>query len=489
MPRNIFYIACLSVLLISAGVAQPTLQVRPPATPAAEAAPAPEAVSAPEKTIELTVPKGAPLEIGLDGNIRVKKAGQEIHGRILQPVYAFDRLVVPAGTDVTGHISKIEPLSHKKRVFGILNGDLTPARTVTVEFNELKLADGKRIPFQALITPGSGRPIQLVNAKDDAKKKGVQDAAAKKIDEAKQQARETWNQAMRQVKEPGKMRRLQQYAVAQLPARPQYLRAGTVYFAELQQPLDFGNEEISPSRVSFLGTPPPNGSLVHALLVTPLSSATAQKGADVEAVLSQPLFDGDRLILCEGSRLKGTVVQARPAHRWRHNGQLRVVFRELVPPDGVQQKIVAGLESVQAGRDEHIKLDSEGGAEATTSKTRYLSTGLTLALTTAAFRQHNDADDVANGQGNSGVAGGTAGFKLVGMALTLAIHSQPVGMAMGAYGSARSVYSHFIAKGRDVVFAKNTPMEISLGSPHKPVLPPPQAESPQPESPAAVPKP
>src|SRR5215470_4676448 len=191
LTRNVFCVVCLSVFLHSVGVAQPTSQVRPPAAPAPDAAPAPEPVPAPEKTIALTVPKGAQLEIGLDGNIRVKKAGQEIHGRILQPVYAFDRLVGPAGSDVTGHISKIEPLSHKKRVFGILNGDLTPARIVAVEFTELKLADGKRIPFQALITPGSGKPIQLVSAKDDRKKRGVQDAATKKIDEAKHQARDT----------------------------------------------------------------------------------------------------------------------------------------------------------------------------------------------------------------------------------------------------------------------------------------------------------
>jgi hypothetical protein len=267
------------------------------------------------------------------------------------------------------------------------------------------------------------------------------------------------------------MRRLEQYAVSQLPARPQYLRAGTVYFAELDQPLDFGSEVITAGRIASLGTPPPAGSLVHALLVTPLSSATTQKGAEVEAVLSQPLFDGDRLILCEGSRLKGAVVQAKPARRWHHNGQLRIIFRELVPPDGVQQKVVASLESVQAGRDDHVKLDSEGGAEATSPRTRYVSTALTLALTTAAFRQHEDADDAANGQANNGAAGGIAGFKLVGLALAATVKSQPFGMAMGAYGSARSVYSHFIAKGRDVVFAKNTPMEISLGAPRKPPLP------------------
>jgi hypothetical protein len=146
--------------------------------------------------------------------------------------------------------------------------------------------------------------------------------------------------------------------------------------------------------------------------------------------------------------------------------------------------VVAGLENVQAGRNEHVKLDSEGGAEATSPRTRYASTALTLALTTAAFRQHTDADDPTSGEANDGVAGGTAGFKLVGLALSLAIKSQPVGMAMGAYGSARSVYSHFIAKGREVVFAKNTPMEISLGAPRKPVL-----TAPQPGSPTTEPKP
>lgn len=467
---RIFGFFSFTTLLASVGISQEALLTRP--EPRAE----------PESTIALTVPKGAPLEIALRENVHVKKAGQEIHGRILQPVYAFDKLVIPAGTEVKGRIAKIDDISRKKRVFGILNGDLTPAHKIDVEFSELQLADGRRIPLQAMVTPGSGQSIQLVSAKgnDEGKKKnGLEDAATKKVDEAKQQARQTWDQAMKQVKEPGKFRRLEQYAVAQLPVRPQYLHAGTVYFAELEQPLDFGKESLNPGAISLssLGALPMERSLVHALLVTPLSSASSQKGDPVEAVLSQPLFDGDRLVLAEGSMLKGNVVQVRPATRWHHNGQLRIVFREMVPPGGMQQTVVTGLESIQAGRNQHVKLDSEGGAEATSPKTRYASVALSLALTAGAFRQHNDADDAASGQSGDGVAGGIAGFKLVGMALTLAIKSQPVGMAMGAYGSARSVYSHFIAKGRDVVFPKNTPMEISLGAPHRPVLPAPEPGS------------
>lgn len=425
---------------------------------------------APVQMIALKVARNTPLQIALDREVRIRKAGQPIHGRLVQPIYAFDRLVVPAGTEVDGHIARIESMSRKKRGLGILNADFTPARKVDVEFNQLVLAQGQTIPFKAVVAPGSGQVLQLVSAKDGKKKKSASSSASEKIDEAKQEARRQWQEAIRQIKEPGKVHRLERYAISQLPARPQYLDAGTVYFAELQEPLEFGSEPFTPQMAASIGTAIPQGSLIHALLVTPLNSATTKKGAEVEAVLSQPLFSGDRLILPEGSKLKGIVLQARPASRLHHNGQLRIAFRQIVPPDGVSQKIVASLESVEAGKDGNVKLDSEGGAEASTPKTRYLSTALSLALATTAMRQHNDADDA--GRSQPGVGGGAAGFKLVGIALSFAIKSQSFGMAMGAYGASRSVYTHFIARGQDVVFPQNTIMEIGIGSRGKTVLQP-----------------
>jgi hypothetical protein len=421
-------------------------------------------------TIALTVARNTPLQIALDREVRIRKVGQPIHGRLVQPVYAFDRLVVPAGAEVDGHIARIEGISRKKRTLGILNADFTPARKIEVEFDQLVLAEGRKIPFNAVITPGSGQVMHMVSTADEKKRKTGKDAAAEKIGEAKQEVKRQWRDAMKQIKEPGKVHRLERYAFSQLPARPQYLDAGTLYFAKLQEPLDFGSEPLTPEMVASIGTAIPQGSLIHALLVTPLDSATTKKGADVEAVLAQPLFDGNRLILPEGSRLKGVVLQARPARRLHHNGQLRIAFRQVVPPDGVAQKVVASLESVQAGQDEHVKLDSEGGAEASTPKTRYLSTALSLALASTSFHQHTDADDA--GQSHNGAAGGAAGFKLVGIALGLAVKSQPFGMAMGAYGASRSVYSHFIARGQDVVFPANTLMEVGIGSRGKTVLQP-----------------
>ncbi|HEY6273940.1 MAG TPA: hypothetical protein VIX19_18315 [Terriglobales bacterium] len=462
-------LTCFIVLAACTTIAAAQDSVPPPAA----------ADSTPPQTIALTVGKNAPLAVGLDQEVRVKDVGQAVHGRLVQPIYAFDQLIVPAGTEVRGHIARIESISGKKRVLGILNADFTPARTVKVEFNELVLADGRQIPFHAVVTPGSGQVMRLVTTKNDKKKNRTKDAASEKIDEAKQEAKRHWQAAMKQIREPDKVHRLERYAISQLPVRPQYIQPGTLYFAELEEPLDFGSEAVTPQLVASIGTALPQGSLIHALLVTPLDSATTKKGAEVEAVLAQPLFDGDRLILPQGSRLTGLVLEARPARRLHHNGQLRIVFRQIVPPDGLPQTVVASLEGVQAGKDAHVKLDSEGSAEASTPKTRYLSTALSLALASASFRQHTDADD--DGQSHPGVAGGVGGFKLVGLALSFAVKSQPFGMAMGAYGASRSVYSHFIARGQDVVFPKNTSMEIGIGSRGKTVLSPPALESSQPE--------
>src|SRR5437879_9731949 len=177
----------------------------PTPAPSPAAAPAPAAPLAnPSQTIALTVPKGTPLQVGLDQEVRVQKVGQPVHGRVVQPVYAFDRLVVPVGTEVTGQITQIEDISGKKRTLAILNADFTPARKIEVEFNELALADGKHIPLRTVVTPGSGQVIQLVSAGENEKKKTVKDAASEKMKEAKQEAKRAWQDARKQVKEPGK---------------------------------------------------------------------------------------------------------------------------------------------------------------------------------------------------------------------------------------------------------------------------------------------
>jgi type IV secretory pathway VirB10-like protein len=424
----------------------------------------------PPQTVALTVVKGSPLQIALEEELVVKKVGQVVHGRVVEPVYAFDHIVVPAGSKVTGKVTKIEGLPGGKRTLAALNADFTPVRKVEVGFDELVLSDGRHLILHTHVTPGSGQILELVTAanakdKDKEKKNAVKDMASQKTNEAKQRAHQQWDNAMKQLKTPGKVHRLERYGEAQSPVHRQFIPAGTAYFAELEEPLEFGSETMTVPMASSIGSALPEGSVVHARLVTPLSSATSHKGQNVEAVLSQPLMDGGTLILPQGSRLKGSVKQAVPARRMKKNGQLRIAFSEVVPPDGIEQKVVSTLEAVQAGKNANVKLDAEGGAEATTSKTRYLGTAVSLGLAMMSAGHGRDRDgDGGGGGGGSGAAGGVSGFKLVGMVMGALVRSRAFGTTMGAYGAAVSVYSNFMARGHEVEFPKNTAMQIGIGT-------------------------
>ena len=214
------------------------------------------------------------------------------------------------------------------------------------------------------MTPGSGQVMQFVTAPEKDSKKTVKDVASQKTEQAKQQARTKEQRDEGARRRPERTRhRLERYAQAQLPVHPQYIPAGTVDFAELEDPLDFGSETLPAEKANSIGGDLPEGSVVHARLLTALSSASATKGQEAEAVLARPLFDCDRLLYPQGSRLLGTVSQVQPARRLKKNGQLRIAFHQVVLPDGIEQKVEAALVGVQAGQDANLKLDSEGGAE------------------------------------------------------------------------------------------------------------------------------
>src|ERR1700730_548273 len=148
---------------------------------------------APLQSVALSIPTGTPLQVALDQEIHVKKVGQPIHGRIVEPVYAFDYIVIPIGSEVTGQVTKIGEISGGKRTAAVLDADFTPERKVEVNFDDLVLADGRHFRLQSTVPPGSGQAIHFVAAAEGKeKKKGVKDAASEKTKQAKEQARQQW---------------------------------------------------------------------------------------------------------------------------------------------------------------------------------------------------------------------------------------------------------------------------------------------------------
>ncbi len=460
VTQAIFLICLCSTLLWGQ-----TLKARPADSPAQPS----RSVSLPAEisSVPLTVPPGTPLKVVLDSEVRVRGVGQAVHGKTTESVYAFDRLLIPAGTVVNGRVSAIDGVPGKTRAFDAMDANFSPARHVHVRFDELVMSDGTHLALQTVASPAPDGVLRFVSANEKAAGKNkVQDAASKKVGAMRQAIHQQWSDLQKQIHEPGKAHKLKRIVLAQLPVHPQYIDAGTSFNANLLQPLDFGTEAVTPEALTEIGAPPPSGSVVHARLDTALSSATAKKGDPVEAVITEPLIASNHLILPEGSVISGSVVEVAPARRLGRNGQLRISFHQVAPPSGIEQKVETNLEGVAVAKGQHLKLDSEGGAQVTTPRTRYLITGIQVMLAASQASPDRDAGQGGQsvGETGSGAASGASGFKFVGMIVGIAAHSRVVSAGFGSYGAAMSIYYHFLARGRDVVYPKDMAMAISLGT-------------------------
>jgi len=143
------------------------------------------------------------------------------------------------------------------------------------------------------VTPGSGGVLQFVAAGDvqgQGKLAAGKKAAKGKLAQTRQSIKDQIQMAKDQIHSPNKMHRLERLALAQSPYRPQYIEPGTAFNADLKEPINFGNEQLKSESLTAIGTQPPSGSVVHAWLATPLSSATSKTGDNVEVVISQPLL-------------------------------------------------------------------------------------------------------------------------------------------------------------------------------------------------------
>jgi hypothetical protein len=452
----------------------------------AEESRAAEVEPAAPATIPLTIPTGTPLRIALDQRSRINHPGEVVHGKVVETVYAFDQQVIPAGSVATGHVKSIASVSGLRRTMAYANGDFSPFHRYEVTFDMVTLPDGTQRPITTTVMPGTAEVVHLVS--NPAKQKGAAGRASDrakseakgKIQEAKEQARESWGK----LTAPGKMHRLKEFLLAQSPYRRQYVQPGTRFVAELEAPLEFGATTRTSEQLAAVGSEPVPDSTLKARLVAEVSSATATRGTPVNAVLTEPLYSPThQLILPANSRLIGQVIKAKSARKLHRNGELRVVFERIETSEEAMhalaqlqlqaqaqaersQAMIGNLEGVEVDRHANMHLDEEGGAHTTDSKTRYLSTGLAVLLAAAA--SHTEAERGTTETAGPGVrtAAGGSGFRLTGALLSLVAKSTPVSMAIGAYGASASIYANFLSRGHDVVLPKDTPLEIGFGAPH-----------------------
>ncbi|HEV2287983.1 MAG TPA: hypothetical protein VGR81_03425 [Candidatus Acidoferrales bacterium] len=416
--------------------------------------------SMPPLEVDLVVPEGIPLRVMLKKTIPVKEPGQAVIAYVTEAVYAFDRIVIPKGSEVDGHITQLVSPSGFKRTGNYLNADFSSHRRVEVTFDTLVLADGTRMSLLTRVVPDAGPVVKLeANPQKSSEVKRARGMISRQV-----------HGTLAALKPSTLWRHAKSFLWGELPYHKQKLVEGTVFDAELVRPLDFGLALIPPEEMGAMGQIPAESSEAYARLDKTLSSATAQVGWSVEAILTRPVFSkNEKLLLPAGSQLQGSVVKVRPARWFHRNGQLHFNLIRVVLPSGTPQPVEMALEGIEVAKSSNIQMDSEGSTRvASNSKSRVLNTALSIAIANSTL----DADSGhagATATSENRPLGGVLGFKLVGLAVSLAARYPPLSQAMGFAGAGRSVYSNFFSRGKDLVLPKDTPIEVSFGEHRKPM--------------------
>jgi hypothetical protein len=359
----------------------------------------------------------------------------------------------------------------------IVRGDFTPLKVAQVQFNRIRLPDGRTIDITTTSSAGLGsiyvepKPPKPKHGKTDKRTGPSRKSFARLKTIAKQKAESVANGRTRGlfalVHAPDRKEWIEQFLCSKIPYHPQWYPRGARFDALLEQPVDFGSVQVPRSEIGEAKAGPANEQTADLRLSETISSADASAGDPIHAVLEEPVFSADHhLILPEGTDFTGKVTLAKRARLFHRGGKLRFTFNQIkTPPEltdliAANQRTHAQLDAVEQ-KSTKVAVDTEGTAKAMESKTRFLRplvAGLVAAksLDNDAGKVHANAGASANYSGRS--LGGFSGFGLFG---TLAVKApKPVGSALGLYGLAWSAYSTVVSRGRDVVFEKDAAIEI-----------------------------
>ena len=414
------------------------------------------------QTAEL-IPAGVPLRVALDKSYSLK-VGTRLEGHLTEPVYLIDHVAIPADSKVFGTITGKHSVSRSVRTAAMFNGDLTPLKNADVTFSELETPDGRHFNIDTDTTERTTKVVRMASP-DGAPRRSLGQRIASAFRWTKRETASAFSA-------PHKMDTAKQALYAQVPVHPQELWAGTQFDAELKQPLELTGQDVpAPVEAADLGGLKLTGD-IEARLVDPVDSSTATAGMPVEAVLTQPLFENDpatavqvaegtvpaqtqahgKLLLPAGTHLIGSVVEAKPAGMFGHNGSLRLTFRKVELPAGDERLVHGRVIAAESVKSDRVQIDEEGQMKAN-GGSRFLA-----PITLGSLAAVSDS----TGAGLIKEAMTSNGLDLLTRVIGTASSNGGLISGFAYYEVGKVVFDTWIARGHEVAFAKNTRLEIEL---------------------------
>src|SRR5258707_1667142 len=126
-----------------------------------------------DATVELVVERGRPLRVVLAESSTVSRVGQPVTATLVEPVYAYDRIVIPGGAQVVGRVAALESPSKATRARSMLAGDFSPHRVIQLQFDSI-VRNGIAVPMRTIAKNGAVHvKRQVARNPDDEKETGI----------------------------------------------------------------------------------------------------------------------------------------------------------------------------------------------------------------------------------------------------------------------------------------------------------------------------
>ena len=389
---------------------------------------------------QVSLPQGTVLRLALSARTSVGKVGQKVDATVVEPVYLYDKLVIPMNTKARGRIIALHAVPRGERILAISGGDFTPLKDPEIQFDELILQSGEVLPIH---TDAIKRNTQVVELRDP-RRKG--DSSIKSMLKSQMRGR------LGLAGGPGIFDHLKNTIFENLPYHPQVLDRGSLFDGVLMESVTLSLPSTPAVDCSHLGEPIPDDTRAHARLLTGLSSEGSVEGTVIKAVLTEPIWGSDHeLLYPEGAELLGTVIRSKPAGGFGRSGELRLAFTSLRLPAGDETPIEVQIEALEARRNAHVTIDAEGGTKAHPGQ-RFIGPLYSAFLAGASSTSGHSRIKRAIVSHGFGIVG-----RIAGIAGTSSVSS-----GISYYGLARSVYLHILRKGPEVDFPVNTRLDIRL---------------------------
>ncbi len=132
---------------------------------------------------------------------------------------------------------------------------------------------------------------------------------------------------------------------------------------------------------------------------------------------------------------------------------MRFSFNEVTLPSGFREDVEATPTAIESSPETKVAIDQEGGVTPQTN--RSIAAPLVMGLLSASAIGDNDG-----GLGKTAVS--SNGFALVGRLVAIATTSRYVGGGIGAVATGRTIYSRWLAHGKDTHFSNDTEVMLEM---------------------------